>query len=192
MDSTVSNGVRGGLAASVHIPSSLYSFQGHFGSRGWKRYNPTGKVLSCTQSQGPPNSQLRVLTFNIWFEAIFKEQRTREVIRLIQELNPDVCCFQEVTPMFEDILRRDPHWRKSWAMTGLADQLAFTRSMYGTMIVVKKALISAEGRFSANAFFVGLPGTTTGRCLTVLELSPRIVQGPAVRSLRINAEHSQS
>src|ERR1700722_19491104 len=163
MDSTVSNGVRGGLAASVHIPSSLYSFQGHFGSRGWKRYNPTGKVLSCTQSQGPPNSQLRVLTFNIWFEAIFKEQRTREVIRLIQELNPDVCCFQEDTPMFEDILRRDPHWRKSW-----------------TMIVVKKPLIMAEGRYSANAFFAGLPGTTTGRCLPVLELSPRIVQVPAV------------
>lgn len=89
----------------------------------------TSTATNESQSEGPTDPiALRILTWNIWFENLFKQQRTSGLISTIKSLNPlpDVCCFQECTAGFELQLQEDDWWRKTWAMTKCEDQFAVT------------------------------------------------------------------
>jgi len=90
------------------------------------------------ESSGP--TLLRILSWNIWFERLFKEERTSALIAIIKSLEPlpDVCCFQECTGSFESQLLEDGWWMETWAMTKCEDQFAVTRSHYGTMVFVRR------------------------------------------------------
>ncbi|KIO16312.1 hypothetical protein M407DRAFT_86159 [Tulasnella calospora MUT 4182] len=130
---------------------------------------PSNKPLSTTPDSRP--TPIRVLTYNVWFDNMFQEQRTRDLLRIIQEENPDVLCFQEVTMKFQRIMHKDPYWKENWTMTKFEDQSVMVgESWYGTAIAVKKALHKS---FVCKAFLVKFKGTQTGRCLTVVELKPR-------------------
>ncbi|KAG9034552.1 hypothetical protein FS837_002169, partial [Tulasnella sp. UAMH 9824] len=48
---------------------------------------PSNKPLSTTPDSRP--TPIRVLTYNIWFDNMFQEQRARDLLRIIQEENPD-------------------------------------------------------------------------------------------------------
>ena len=115
---------------------------------------------------------LRILTWNIWFENLFKRQRTSALITTIKSLNPlpDVCCFQECTSGFESLLQHDDWWRKTWVMTKCDDQFAVTGFTYGTMMFVRRELVGNMG-FKARAWFEPFEVSRTGRGLLVLELT---------------------
>ncbi|KDQ11503.1 hypothetical protein BOTBODRAFT_177331 [Botryobasidium botryosum FD-172 SS1] len=169
------------------IPTPLYHYDRpllSFRPGAWQEHpGPTPSVSSSASASkrdketgSGVNTPLRVLTWNIWFDTRYKAERTHAFIRAVRAADPDVCCLQETTTAFEAILRADAYWRATWVMTALADQTDFTKSHYGTMICVKKSLMKGgrgKGRgFSAQSYIVAFPGTQTGRCLTVLELSP--------------------
>jgi len=110
-----------------------------------------------------------LITYNVWFEAIAKEQRALELLRHVYEQNPDVCCLQEVTPAFEAIVRNHPFAKKHWVLTSLRDQQDKTHGMHGTIIFFNKALL--KDGWTAHASFVGFPETKMARCLLLLGLS---------------------
>jgi hypothetical protein len=125
------------------------------------------------QSEGTADPiSLRILTWNIWFENLLKQQRTSGLIATVKSLNPlpDVCCFQECTAGFELQLQEDDWWRKTWAMTRCADQFAVTGFHYGTMLFVRRELVGKQ-KFKAKARFEPFEASPTGRGLLVLELT---------------------
>jgi hypothetical protein len=130
-------------------------------------------VTNESQLEGPRDPiALRILTWNIWFENTLKRERTSALITTIKSLNPlpDICCFQECTAGFELQLHQDDWWRETWAMTRCADQFAVTGITYGTMVLVRRELIS-KTEFEAKAWFEPFGVTNNGRGLLVLELS---------------------
>ncbi|KAF9644180.1 hypothetical protein BDM02DRAFT_3190850 [Thelephora ganbajun] len=138
--------------------------------------NPENASATANESQPEEPSDpisLRILTWNIWFENLLKQQRTSVLIATIKSLNPlpDVCCFQECTEGFELQLQEDDWWRKTWAMTKCADQFAVTGSDYGTMVFVRRELVG-KMEFKAKAWFEPFAISQTGRGLLVLELIP--------------------
>eukprot|EP00600_Ochromonadales_sp_CCMP1393_P012577 CAMPEP_0175011672 /NCGR_PEP_ID=MMETSP0005-20121125/8829_1 /TAXON_ID=420556 /ORGANISM="Ochromonas sp., Strain CCMP1393" /LENGTH=310 /DNA_ID=CAMNT_0016267715 /DNA_START=28 /DNA_END=960 /DNA_ORIENTATION=+ len=53
-------------------------------------------------------SKLSVITWNVWFDSLARNDRYDYILNTCQTLSPDVICFQEVTPYFIDILRKHP------------------------------------------------------------------------------------
>ena len=138
--------------------------------------NPGNTSTSANKSQylgSPSPTSIRVLTWNIWFEALMKQERTNALTLTIKSLNPlpDVCCFQECTGGFELRLQEDDWWRKTWAMTKCSDQFAVTGFHYGTMVFVRRELVE-KMEFKAKAWFEPFETSATGRGLLVLELTP--------------------
>jgi hypothetical protein len=132
--------------------------------------------ITVNESQSAETSDpisLRVLTWNIWFENFFKQQRTAALIATIKSLSPlpDVCCFQECTSGFELQLEEDEWWRKTWVMTKCADQFAVTGFDYGTMMFVRRELVE-KMKFGAKAWFEPFEVSRTGRGLLIMELTP--------------------
>jgi hypothetical protein len=140
--------------------------------------------IKGVQSEASPHPiALRILTWNIWFEVLFKAQRTSVLVATIKSLNPlpDVCCFQECTPNFELQLQEDDWWKKTWVMTKCADQFAATRFHYGTMVFVRRELVETM-EFKAKAWFEPFKTSQNGRGLLVLELTPPKSKHPVLVS----------
>lgn len=143
---------------------------------------PENTSITVNESQSGETSDpvsLRILTWNIWFESLFKEERTTALIATIKSLNPlpDVCCFQECTSGFELQLEEDDWWKKTWAMTKRADQFAVTGFNYGTMMFVRKELVG-KMEFKAKAWFEPFEVSQTGRGLLIMELIPPEAKHP--------------
>ena len=139
--------------------------------------NPEGVSAAAeSESQSGESSgpiPLRILTWNIWFEVLFKEERTSALIATIKSLDPlpGVCCFQECTAEFELQLQEDDWWKETWAMSKCADQFAITGFAYGTMVFVRRELVEEMG-FKAKAWFEPFGVGQNGRGLLTLELAP--------------------
>ena len=143
----------------------------------------TGNITAGTNESQPEEApdplSFRILTWNIWFETLYKEERTTALIETIKSLNPlpDVCCFQECTAGFERQLQADDWWRTTWAMTKCADQFAVTHFSYGTMVFARRELIE-KMEFKVKAWFEPWEVSQTGRGLLVLELTPPKAKHP--------------
>jgi len=144
--------------------------------------NPENLSPAVNESQPEEPSDpisLRILTWNIWFEILLRQQRTSALIATIKSLTPlpDVCCFQECTGGFEQQLEGDDWWRKTWAMTKCADQYAVTGFHYMTMVFVRRELLG-KMEFKAKTWFEPFEVSQTGRGLLVVELTPPMSKHP--------------
>ncbi|CAE7542451.1 C11orf68 [Symbiodinium sp. CCMP2592] len=121
--------------------------------------------------------QLRVLTFNVWFDKTERELRTAALLCALQQLGPAICCFQEVTSKVAiDIQRALPTWTSS--DPGDGSSIDVGGSGYGVMILAPPEL---RVRFSQH----GLP-THMGRVLVVAEL-----EGLAVGTVHLESLNNQ-
>lgn len=77
---------------------------------------------------------IKLLTWNIWFNKKYMELRFIEILRLVKESNPDICCFQEVVPEFIELMGLDSHWFDNYDFSDLGV------NPYGTIMCVKKYL----------------------------------------------------
>ena len=80
-------------------------------------------------------------------------------------------CLQEVTPSFERILRNNSIARSRWLLTRLEDEQAVTGMHYGTIFLVRKALVMERG-YIATVSFSLYPDSVCGRGISILELLP--------------------
>lgn len=118
---------------------------------------------------GQQPSTFRIVTYNIWFDAALKPQRTAELLSLLASSNFDVCCLQEATQSFEEALRSDPYAQKNWVITSYADQEQTTRSWYGTITLFRKEALWDKWR--AEAKLAMFRHSEYQRCLLVLSLT---------------------
>jgi endonuclease/exonuclease/phosphatase family metal-dependent hydrolase len=78
--------------------------------------------------------ELSVVTWNVWFEDFKFETRTREIIRILKELDADFVCLQEVTPRFVQMICDDLWVQKSYCVS---DCDGSTVRPYGVMMLTK-------------------------------------------------------
>ena len=79
-------------------------------------------------------------------------------------------CLQEVTSPFEKILRDSSVVRSKWLLTQLEDEQLMTGMCYGTIFLVRKALVMEQG-CAAAVSFSPYPNSECGRGISILELS---------------------
>jgi endonuclease/exonuclease/phosphatase family metal-dependent hydrolase len=107
-------------------------------------------------------------------------------------------CLQEVTSSFEKILHKSPTARSQWLLTRLEDEQAVTGMRYGTIFLVRKALVMERGCTAAVSFSL-YPGSECGRGISVLELIPPKrnpvstsgIASPSVLTLALNFEYEK-
>ena len=58
------------------------------------------------------------MTYNVWFEDHFKEQRYHVILKMIKESQPDIVCLQEVTKPFMNILLDQSFIKHSYYISG--------------------------------------------------------------------------
>ncbi|KAG9038899.1 hypothetical protein FRB95_013577 [Tulasnella sp. JGI-2019a] len=172
-----------------HI-TPLYGYHAALlGLRGrWVPIQPPSEAPSTTRNRNNPTS-LKILTYNIWFDVLFKAERCDAVMRIVEEEEPDILCFQEVTPGFEAKLRWNSYFRKNWYMTGLDNMIMHTGSHYGTSIMVNRKTLKRLGVW-ANAFWVDFPGTQTGRVLLGLEIAENNTGNPTFNIGTIHLDYT--
>ena len=77
---------------------------------------------------------IKVLTYNVWFDSFAFSSRMQFIIDKTLELQPDVCCFQEVLPAFVTRLQNHPKLNEIYVMS------PFAISGYGTMTLARREL----------------------------------------------------
>merc|ERR1712032_1328417 len=79
-------------------------------------------------------SQLRVVTWNVWFDALAQTVRMDALLREVLHVAPDVACFQEVVSGLADAVRGCS------ALSAIYDISDGDVTLHGTMILARKDL----------------------------------------------------
>lgn len=102
------------------------------------------KAMDTNQAINP--KELKIITYNVWFDPFAKEIRNQNLLHIIKDNKPDVACFQEVTFDFFDIIKKNNELLKYYDFS--LDPLANTQTVanylgshnYGVLMLVKKEL----------------------------------------------------
>lgn len=114
------------------------------------KYGTRFPATALTGYQCAPLRELRVLTWNIWFDQKYQRERTGSLLQTIEKENPDILCLQEVTPKVLQTICEHPWVRKhcyvsvrqphlaapssSAALSSVQDCQGYTVEPYGTTI----------------------------------------------------------
>ena len=110
-------------------------------------------------SPGPDPRSLRVITWNVWFDPFFFDERFEALIAIVLGKSPDVACFQEVTPRFAAAVRTSSIIAEAY------DVSTNDVAPYGCMVLVRTEL-------RASFQQVDFEETMMSRSLLVAELNP--------------------
>lgn len=81
-------------------------------------------------------NSLKVLTFNVWFDEVYFEERSRALVDLLKEKDPDIICLQEMTPRLLNYLKERKWIRNNFY---LSDCDSKTVNPYGVVILSRIA-----------------------------------------------------
>ncbi|KAF0979785.1 hypothetical protein FDP41_000938 [Naegleria fowleri] len=126
----------------------------------WKNLETVDEIAQLTATHEMP-SQLRILTFNIWFDAYMMKERMdglmNEIFQRTFNVNnhnfsssssfqtisspiPDVLCFQEVTTQSLEMIAQHPIIRNNYYLSDSPDDAFCSVYPYGVLMAVKKTL----------------------------------------------------
>ena len=105
----------------------------------WQTLHSVEEIETLTMNNPAPTS-LKVLTFNIWFDQYFNEQRTRAITDIIQQHDPDVICLQEVTTRSIQYVCASTFIRQHYFASDSPDDDYSSVHPYGVWMGVKKNL----------------------------------------------------
>jgi len=97
--------------------------------------------------RGESEASLRVITWNVWFDSFYMEERFHALVTTVLRRRPDVLCLQEVVPKVATSLRA------SAILTGAYDISSNDVRPYGCLILAHKSLRAV---FSETAFEVSI------------------------------------
>lgn len=128
-------------------------------------------------------SQLRVLTWNVWFDNLCAHQRQRALLQELLAAAPDVACLQEVLPSFATSLRECPELRGSY------DISPQDVSPYGCLLLVRCDLQASffEKQLPTNMARRFVYATCKGRCPGLLVITGHFesLNSPQVRKQQL-------
>ena len=107
------------------------------GEKGESPVTTAYETINMSDSTNPKDNSValknfKVLTYNVWFDSFEFNSRMQCIIDQTLELQPDVCCFQEVLPAFAAMLQDHTELNKLYVMS------PFTASSYGTMTLARR------------------------------------------------------
>lgn len=77
-------------------------------------------------------SELRCLTFNVWFGEYFFEERCAALLELVEENKPDIVALQEVTTPFLERLLAHPYIQSNFIVSDCSGK---TLNSYGVLLL---------------------------------------------------------
>ena len=60
----------------------------------------TPQPLGDTTAYEPIGGKVSLTSWNVWFDKWEREKRNQALLEELGRRDPDICCFQEVTPPF--------------------------------------------------------------------------------------------
>ena len=75
------------------------------------------KDTSNNDNNNDNNDKIRVMSYNIWFAKKKWKERGIKLLQMVKEYNPDIFCFQEVTPRFMELMCDNEYIRKCYELT---------------------------------------------------------------------------
>jgi hypothetical protein len=148
---------------------------------------PEWRPLSPSSTLKDPITNLRLVTWNIWFDKDDQAIRFQAVIDQLHNIpTPDVVSLQEVTPSFLEMIRADEWIRAEWVMTDYLDanhQKQIAPNWYGNMLLVRKKWAG-----NIRGWTQKFPTSVYGRFIDMVEIfeGDKSVVGPF--SLRTNID----
>lgn len=82
-------------------------------------------------------AELQVFTWNVWFKDYAFEYRMENILKTVLDLQPDVVCFQEVIPLFANMIHDNIHIQGIYVMSPFDMDVN-----YGTISLAKMKLNS--------------------------------------------------
>ena len=90
--------------------------------------------VSKAKSAPFPIKNVRILTYNVWFDSYAFDDRMKYIIDTTLEHKPHVCCFQEVLPAFASMLMNHAELKEIYEFS------SFRTNGYDTMTIALKEL----------------------------------------------------
>eukprot|EP01102_Stenamoeba_stenopodia_P009070 TRINITY_DN2658_c2_g1_i1.p1 TRINITY_DN2658_c2_g1~~TRINITY_DN2658_c2_g1_i1.p1 ORF type:complete len:418 (+),score=128.59 TRINITY_DN2658_c2_g1_i1:116-1369(+) len=137
------------------------------------------KFESNVEGETTPQTRLRFVTFNVWFDDYFKEERALGLLDMIQKLDPHFICFQECTQTFLEIVKNQPWIYNHYA---LSDSVGSTIHPYGVLMLSK---------LPVRKFYKYKFKTSMGRRLLLAEVLYN-VNGGQTKKLSVSTAHLES
>uniref|UniRef100_A0A7S2XH71 Endonuclease/exonuclease/phosphatase domain-containing protein n=1 Tax=Lotharella oceanica TaxID=641309 RepID=A0A7S2XH71_9EUKA len=101
-----------------------------------KKLSTVGKPSESTLPQ-----KLTFVTYNVWFSTRNQDARAKELLKIVTDLNADVICLQEVTPVFLDHLKADSMIQKNYSISDATGTTLRGRKLaYGVVMCVAKTI----------------------------------------------------
>lgn len=117
-----------------------------------------------------PTSQLRVATWNVWFDQRCAHERQRALVYEVLQAAPDIVCLQEVLPAFADVVRGDD------ALKGIYSISPQSVGHYGCMMLVRRDLKPnfSERKLTSSMDRTLLWAECTDRCKGLLVMTTHL------------------
>jgi endonuclease/exonuclease/phosphatase family metal-dependent hydrolase len=109
-------------------------------------YNTTKQVWTSTlepyqiDTAQQPVQSFSTISYNVWFDQLFKKERYSEIFRICDKYSPDVICFQEVTIDFIAQLEMEQWCRDKYLVSDLSTSMKSFHGWYGVLMLVKKTV----------------------------------------------------
>lgn len=121
-------------------------------------------------------SQMKVMTYNVWFDKSHKAERFSACVDIIKHEYPDVVALQEMTPEAANWLMTDPTIRDRYWMT--SPRVITLNNSYGLLTLVSRTLSPTASNLSATYHDFGDLSPLCGRGVQVIVL--QLAQGATV------------
>src|SRR5579859_2086862 len=156
---------------------SFYEFTSITESEGkWQPIPIPIPSASTTSPETPltpiPIPSITLLTWNIWFDALFQNPRFTTILHTITTYpNLDIVALQEVTPPFIRLAKSHPEIQRNWIITDYTDSEHGTeiqRTWYGNIFLVRRGLVEAG---EIRGWVKRFEGSKMRRFVVLLEIS---------------------
>jgi hypothetical protein len=150
----------------AEVPITLYKSYSDESSSTWQ---PVSSVLDSTVTA--PQNTLRLVTWNVWYEAVEQETRFSGFIKEISVIpgpQVDIIALQEVTPQFLHWLQSSDHIQSDWLLTDRWDkshEAGIPNNWYGIMFLVRKKWAG-----SVRGWAKRFPTSKQGRFVEMVEI----------------------
>lgn len=98
------------------------------------------KVLSPKDKERKTQvKEMSIYTQNVWFNNLFKEERSERLMRNFQEnIHSDIFCLQEVTASLLEYIKADSYIRENYVLTNVDTTVHPRNCWYGVLMLIRK------------------------------------------------------
>eukprot|EP00455_Lapot_gusevi_P000079 TRINITY_DN10035_c0_g1_i3.p1 TRINITY_DN10035_c0_g1~~TRINITY_DN10035_c0_g1_i3.p1 ORF type:complete len:347 (-),score=38.69 TRINITY_DN10035_c0_g1_i3:20-1060(-) len=178
----------------IQLPSHIKivkTLKWHFWEPSVSAWLPQSSLAASVADENKnlePLSELRCISYNIWFADVEFERRAQALFQIFQQYRPHFICLQEVTPRFLSLLQSEEWAQQGYFLSAKPPQCD-TVMPYGVSMLVSRQLPLAANLepFTLHS----LPSTMRRRFLWC-NFSLRLAQYPQPVTLGVGTVHLES